>query len=230
MKIRFPKPKVAEYNGLFKLVTNNDKLVVQRSSKNADNSPINTWQNAQQVKLRGGASREENLLVSGRLAHPAPIVDSQSVVQAIRYGSRNTLDVDTQLLQQLLAAAEYARGAKVSDTHYSNPDISQSATEIIEESKPEYIRTAEKVAENATLRLLNAPIKWEGIEAGRFDTSGITAITDVETLDENIRSFYERFLVQVMPLVAINSEDIKEPPPPPPKRRNPFGPGGGSGF
>ena len=214
MKIKFTKPKVADYNGLFKLVTNNDRLVVQRSSKNVDNSPINTWQNAQQVKLRGGASREENLLVSGRLAHPAPIVDSQSVVQAIRYGSRNTLDVDTQLLQQLLAAAEYARGAKVSDTHYSNPDISQSATEIIEESKPEYIRTAEKIAENATLRLLNAPIKWEGVEeTGRFDTSGITAITDVETLDENIRSFYERFLVQVMPLVARNREDIKEPPP-----------------
>jgi hypothetical protein len=216
VKIKFPKPKVAEYNGLFKLVTNNDKLVVQRSSKNADSSPINTWQNAHQVKLRGGASREENLLVSGRLAHPAPIVDSHSVVQAIRRGSRNTLDVDTHLLGQLLAAAEYARGAKVSDTHYSNPDISQSATSIIEESKPEFIRTSEKIAENVTLRLLNAPLKWEGVEGGRFDTSGITAITDEETLDENLKSFYERFLVQVMPLVAMNREDIKEPPPPPP--------------
>ena len=216
MKIRFTKPKVADYNGLFKMVSNNDGLAVKRSNKNADNSPINTWQNAQSVQLRGGASREENLLVSGRLAHPAPIVDSHSVVQAIRFGSRNTLDVDTRLLQQLLAAAEYARGARVSDGHYSNPDISGAATEIIQATKPEYIRTAEKIAENATLRLLNAPIKWEGIEEGRFDTSGITAITDEETLDENIKSFYERFLVQVMPLVASNKEDIKEPPPPPP--------------
>tara|TARA_R110000803_G_scaffold104210_1_gene172365 strand:- start:4814 stop:6460 length:1647 start_codon:yes stop_codon:yes gene_type:complete len=214
LKIKFTKPKVADYNGLFKMVSNNEGLAVKRSNKNADNSPINTWQNAQSVQLRGGASREENLLVSGRLAHPAPIVDSRSVVQAIRRGSRNILDVDDMLLQQLLAAAEYARGARVSDGHYSNPEISGAATEIIQVTKPEYIRTTEKIAENAALRLLNAPIKWDGIEEG-FPTSGIAAITGVETLDENVKSFYERFLVQVMPLVVSNKEELTPPPPPP---------------
>ena len=227
MKIKFTKPKVADYNSLFHMVSSNEELSVKRSNKNADNSPINTWQNARSVQLRGGASREENLLVSGRLAHPAPIVDSRSVVQAIRTGSRAILDVDSHLLQQLLAAAEYARGARVSDSHYSNPDISQSATEIVQSTKPEYIRTSEKVAENVALRLLNAPIKWEGIEGDRFDTTGVTPITDVETLDGNVKSFYERFLVQVMPIVVIDKEEIKEPPPPPPpppRRRPPHPP------
>jgi hypothetical protein len=215
LKIKFTKPKVADYNGLFKMVSNNEGLAVKRGNKNADNSPINTWQNAQSVQLRSGASREENLLVSGRLAHPAPIVDSRSVVEAIRRGSSNILDVDERLLQQLLAAAEYARGAKVSDGHYSNPHISKSAVEIIQESKPEYIRTTEKIAENASLRLLGASIKWDSIEE-TFPTSGIARISGTEILDENVKSFYERFLVQVMPLVVSDKQELNPPPPPPP--------------
>jgi len=203
MKIRFPKPKVAEYNSLFKIVANNEELSVKRSNKNVGHgveSPVRQWQDAEVVQLRAGASREENLLVSGRLAHPAPAISSQAVYRAIQQAGLQ-MSVDEGFLQRLLGAAEYARGAKVSDEHYSNPKISHSATSIIADAPESMVLTIkEKVAENVALRLLRAPVKWL-LQEDLQPTSDITPITAEETLDENIKGFYERFLLQAIPLV-----------------------------
>jgi len=211
MKIKFTKPKAADFNSLFKMVASNEKLAVKRSNKHLASSPISQWQDAEHVQLRGGASREENLLVSGRLAHPAPAMNSYSIITAARRAS-DYVEIDVGLLERLLGAAEYARGAKVSDGHYSNPEISKSATSIITDANLDTSDPygspqgyAEKVAENVGLRLLGAPIKWQEAEA-KTPTGAVTPITKGEVLDENIKDFYERFLLQAIPL-TLQGED-----------------------
>ena len=218
MKIRFTKPKAADYNSLFKMVASNEKLTVKRSNKNLASSPISQWQDAAHVQLRGGASREENLLVSGRLAHPAPAMNSYSIIKAVRQAV-DSVEIDTALLERLLGAAEYARGAKVSDGHYSNPEISKSATSIIEDASLDTNDPygsphghAEKVAENVGLRLLGAPVKWQETEA-KTPTGAVTPITKGEVLDENIKDFYERFLLQAIPLTLMGEDkQVNEEP------------------
>jgi len=218
MKIRFTKPKAADFNSLFKIVASDERLTVKRSNKHLASSPISQWQDAGHVQLRGGASREENLLVSGRLAHPAPAMNSYSIIKAVRRAS-DSVQIDTTMLEGLLGAAEYARGAKVSDGHYSNPEISKSATSIIEDAsldtKDPYGSPqgyAEKVAENVGLRLLGAPVKWQEAESGT-PTGAVTPITKGEVLDENIKDFYERFLLQVIPLTLRGADkQINEEP------------------
>ena len=150
--MKFRKPLVDEFNSLFNIISTEGNVQVTRSNKD-HGRVIEKWENARQVYLRGGATKEENFLVSGRLAHPSPIVRSNEIYNAMYDLVRNRPDIREYLknlevnqakqdgngyfsghvnpnhIQDALGAIEYARGAKVASSHYSNSGIEQVAVD-----------------------------------------------------------------------------------------------------
>ena len=150
--MKFRKPLVDEFNNLFNMVSTEGNIQVTRSNKD-HGSVIEKWENARQVFLRGGATKEENFLVSGRLAHPSPLVRANDIYNAMYNIMRGRDDIRKYLeslaasrqgdsyrspydpvanpthIQDALGAIEYARGAKVASKHYSNSGIEQVATD-----------------------------------------------------------------------------------------------------
>ena len=80
--MKFRKPLVGEFDNLFNVVSTEGTIQVTRSNKD-HGSVIEKRENARQVFLRGGATKEENFLVSGRLAHPSPLVRANDIYNAM---------------------------------------------------------------------------------------------------------------------------------------------------
>ena len=97
--MKFRKPLVDEFNHLFNMVSTEGNIQVTRSNKD-HGSVIEKWENARQVFLRGGATKEENFLVSGRLAHPSPLVRANDIYNAMYNIMRGRDDI-RQYLESL---------------------------------------------------------------------------------------------------------------------------------
>ena len=232
--MKFRKPLVDEFNSLFNMVSTEGNIQVTRSNKD-HGSVIEKWENARQVFLRGGATKEENFLVSGRLAHPSPLVRANDIYNAMYNIMRGRDDIRQYLeslevnkakpyessvnpshIQDALGAIEYARGAKVASKHYSNSGIEQVATaQLVDEhlvvagnplrQNLGSIDFEGEALRNVALRLLGQPALYTEAEQ-KYSTSHIAEISEDEIKDENIQSFYSRVLRESAHILGLSDK------------------------
>ena len=232
--MKFRKPLVDEFNSLFNMVSTEGNIQVTRSNKD-HGSVIEKWENARQVFLRGGATKEENFLVSGRLAHPSPLVRANDIYNAMYNIMRGRDDIRQYLeslevnkakpyessvnpshIQDALGAIEYARGAKVASKHYSNSGIELVATDqlvdehLVVAGNPlrqnlGSIDFEGEALRNVALRLLGQPALYTEAEQ-KYSTSHIAEISEDEIKDENIQSFYSRVLRESAHILGLSDK------------------------
>ena len=228
--MKFRKPLVDEFNSLFNMVSTEGNIQVTRSNKD-HGSVIEKWENARQVFLRGGATKEENFLVSGRLAHPSPVVRANDIYNAMYNIMRGRDDIRKYLeslnvnkakpyessvnpthIQDALGAIEYARGAKVASKHYSNSGIEQVATDqlvaeqqVLAGNPMRQIDYENEAIRNVALRLLGQPALYTEAEQ-KYSTSHIAEISGAEIKDENIQGFYSRVLRETAHILGLTDE------------------------
>jgi hypothetical protein len=231
--MKFRKPLVDEFNSLFNIISTEGKVQVTRSNKD-HGSVIEKWENARQIYLRGGATKEENFLVSGRLAHPSPIVRSNQIYNAMYTLVRTRDDIKEYLknlevnqgkstyhgainpthIQDALGAIEYARGAKVASSHYSNSGIEQVAVDQLGAEQQvaagnplRQINFENEAIRNVALRLLGQPALYTEAEQ-KYSTSHIAEISEAETKDENIQGFYSRVLRECTHILGLADQPV----------------------
>ena len=230
--MKFRKPLVGEFDNLFNVVSTEGNVQVTRSNKDYG-SVIEKWENARQVFLRGGATKEENFLVSGRLAHPSPLVRANDIYNAMFNLMRGRDDIrqyleslevnksksssyspsaDPNDIQNALGAIEYARGAKVASRHYSNSGIELVAADqlvaeqqVVAGNPMRQIDFEGEALRNVALRLLGQPALYAEAEQ-KYSTSHIAEISEAEIKDENIQSFYSRVLRETTHILGLSDE------------------------
>ena len=228
--MKFRKPLVDEFNSLFNMVSTEGNIQVTRSNKD-HGSVIEKWENARQVFLRGGATKEENFLVSGRLAHPSPLVRANDIYNAMYNIMRGRDDIRQYLeslevnkakpyessvnpshIQDALGAIEYARGAKVASNHYSNSGIEKVAVDQLSDeqlvaagNQYRQIDFENEAIRNVALRLLGQPALYTEAEQ-KYPTSHIAEISEAETKDENIQGFYSRVLRETAHILGLSDK------------------------
>ena len=228
--MKFRKPLVDEFNHLFNMVSTEGNIQVTRSNKD-HGSVIEKWENARQVFLRGGATKEENFLVSGRLAHPSPLVRANDIYNAMYNIMRGRDDIRQYLeslevnkakpyessvnpndIQDALGAIEYARGAKVASKHYSNSGIEKVAVDqlvaeqqVVAVNPMRQIDYENEAIRNVALRLLGQPALYTEAEQ-KYSPSHIAEISEAEIKDENIQSLYSRVLRETAHILGLSDQ------------------------
>lgn len=206
-----PRVPTKTFNDLFGMLAN-QKVTVKRTNKDdidyrrrTNYTVVNRWTDPFDIRLRGRATFEENLLVAGKLAHPQ-IREWGRVVSGV---TRLVLDgiTQTQKIEQNIDANdikfaiegsmgsfEFARGSMVASKHYMNDgilNVSYNALKKeVQDTPPNSEQWIKSIQPNIVAKLLGKP---ELMPNTGVDLSAIKPLSDEDIKDENLSKTFKKF-------------------------------------
>ncbi len=203
-----PRVPTKTFNDLFGMLAS-QKVTVKRTNKEevdyrkrSNYMVVNRWTDPFDIRLRGRATFEENLLVAGKLAHPQ-IREWREVVRAVSSlildGVELTkLGIDVNdirfAIEGSMGSFEFARGSMVASKHYMNDDILNVSYDAlkkeVQSSPPGGEQWIKSIQPNIVARLLGKP---ELIPNTGVDLSAIKPLSDEDIKDENLSKTFKKF-------------------------------------